>query len=291
MGCCSSRQEAFEEIYLKYISQIPIYNLQAVELNNLISDFAYNDPVSEKILTGQDIMEITSGMIKKGQSVVNLKDLPLSFKKDTNYNLTLTETNMKDFIYKYLIIENFEDASFNYFFGIYNEIPHNMKYPMIKLILILLFCSKDSKSNQKVLVENLDFYAIYSYKNEYKSDTQQLKNYTILTKYLESFLKIYIKAISLIAINNLFKPLLKQNHNKIYGLYGNKEDKIMLDRKEYEDLFSSNNINKFIRQILKKDLDKQVISIELFIKENYYMLIDHTELLKRLSDINGLKYS
>jgi len=289
MGCCSARQEAFEEIYLKYISQIPIYNLQAIELNNLISDFAYSDPVSEKLLIGQDIVDITNLLPKKGHPVTNLKDLPLSFKKDTNYNLALTETDMKDFIYKYLTVENFEDASFNYFFGIYQEIPHNLKYPMIKLIIILLLSNKESKTNQKVLIESLAFYAMYSYKTEYKSDSQQLKQYNILVKYLDSFLKIYVKALSLLAIDNLFKPLLKASHNKIYGLYGNKEDKILSEKREYESLYSNKNINKLVKQILKKDIEKQVISIETFIKENYYFLIDHNDILKRLSEINGIK--
>lgn len=304
MGCCHLKpSHQLIQVISQIINQLQISNSDPIQLNNLISSFTYIDPIDEKLNLNDNCKFAFKSIIitntnkpyskqgkKEEEDEAKLtmkynKDLPMSFRKDGFIEI-MTETNIKDMIYKHLIIKDYEKECFDYFYSIFSEISLYCKYPLMKLILILLFSRKNEKS-YVILNELLGYYGIYYYRKEYKETPNLKQSNTILYKYLYYFLKIYIKSISSLMVEFLYIPYInKKNDSKEIVLFGlNRHEQSVIEKDYYINLWCDDNINRLIVKLLSKVSNKSIILIDEFLFDYIELLFNHEELLRMLSEV------
>lgn len=268
MGNTCSINESYEDCLRKLFSNIPIKQNSPFKINDII-----NEKSTQELELNTDKIYFNrfedNEFQKKSLDALYSK---IPYIKEDNTIKTITETNYQSLVHKYLIYGEFESHLYKYFMEIYKEIPYNLKYPVVKLVLILL-----SKSENKTfaisLYEDLFYYLeVYQLRNTNALTSGKMVK-EISNKTLLDFLDFYVGIISSVTISFLAKPLLRNNYSS------------SLEEK-YKKLWSQRNVNSFVRSYFFKDDLKLVNSrvIDLFLKEYLHDLIDTDSLRLKLTE-------
>ncbi len=270
-SCCSMR-ETIEELLEMYYNKIPLKNESSIKVNDILVDLGTKDIIIEKMNPEEDD---NLKIFKLESKSTFSKTKRNSFKRDRCLSILLSESNFRHFIYKYLFVPDFEDETLVYFNNVYAMINHNLRYPIIKIIMILLLCAKDNERDD-ILIENISYYNLVNGKF---NNNMIIKNHKYIeTESLKTILKYYIKAITNVTIDPILKSLLKEKYNN--------------DEKEYYlYLWSDNIINLYINAKFKNEtvdgvVNKFDILIERFVKIYSDLLFNQLELIKDLNSFS-----
>ena len=266
-SCCTMR-ETIEELLEIYYNKIPLKNQSSSKINNIIIELGTTDIIENKMNMDEDHNFKLFKMDSKSLFTKNKKH---SFRKDSCLTILLSESNFRNFIYKYLFVSDFEDETLVYFNNVYNMINHNLRYPIIKIIMILMLSAKDHE-REDILIENISYYNLVNG----KLNNMTIKNHKYIEiESLKTVLKYYIKAITNITIDTIVKSLLKERYNndqRDYYLY----------------LWSDNIINLYINVKFKNEkidgINKYDFSIEKFVKTYSELLFNQTEIIRDLNN-------
>lgn len=268
MGNTCSMNESYEDCLRKLFNNIPIKQT---------SPFKINDIINEKSSPELDLNTQKIYFNRFEENEYQKKSLEalyskIPYIKEDNTVKTITETNYQSIVHKYLIYGEFEAYLYKYFMEVYKEVPYNVKYPVIKLILIL-FSKSENKTFTISLYEDLFYYLeVYQQGNSIgMSGGKMIKE--ISNKTLFNFLDLYIRIISTLTISYLAKPLLRNNYSsEIEG--------------KYKKLWSQRNVSSFVRSYFFKDDNKLANSrvIDLFLKEFLNDLIETDYLRHKLTE-------
>lgn len=289
MGCCSNRY-SYEEIMEPFFKKVKLNNKEAAEINNIIVSYGTYDRVYLKI--NKEELDEDSYLITKQTPNKNKKSHIL-IKKEKSINILLTDINYQGLIYEYLVIEHYEKEMNNYFYKIYNEIPLKIKYPIIKIILILLFSSPDSSQIETILVDSLSFYNRYSDSNSMNRNSTasvsiystDLKSDRLITKEnLFTLLKIYFLSISLFSIESFYSSLMKEQLN-------NEENDYHKEKEFYLNVWKPKIISGFAKEFLDKQKENAVnaFNIEGFVKENYVYLMNSKDIKRDIVEYSLIR--
>lgn len=281
MGCCSNRY-SYEEMIEPFFRKVRLNNKEAAEINNILVSYGTYDRVYLKI--NKEDLDEDSYLITKQTPTSKNKKNHILIKKEKSINILLTDINYQGLIYEYLVIDHYEKEMNNYFYKIYNEIPLKIKYPIIKIILILLFSNPDSSQLETILVDCLSFYNRYSESNLMNRNSSasismystDLKSDRLISKEnLFTLLKIYFLSISLFSIESFYSSLMKEHSN-------DNDNDYHKEKEFYLNVWKQKIISSFTKEYLDKQKENAVNAfiIEGFVKENSSYLMN-TKNIKR----------
>ena len=266
--CCSSRN-TFEDYLDNFFEKLPLNNELAININNYFIAHGYCDTVTKLIndKNKSGTILLLENKVKKPSN--NLE--ALSYIKEESFVKTLPQTNFQDFIYKYLIVKDYDQLSLNYFNSLYTMIKHSFRYPLMKLIILLL-CGKDESSEQ-VIIENFSYYSLFMTRLN-NSNEVKLKSVKIISNEdLSLFLYYYLKSITMMTCQTLMRGLMKDSYNTEI-------------KKKYDNIWKDKIIEAYIDYtfIIKGDKRTHGKIIEKFVKENISLLSDSKQLRRDFTD-------
>ena len=276
MGACCST-ENYEESLEQFFKKIPINNKSMTEIYDLIYQQGYDDSIVKLIKNSKKI-DLFLDKLTSGNFLPSLNVSKYTYIKEKNFVTILPETNFQNFIYSNLLVSTYEKESFAYFTSVYKSIEYNIRYPIMKLLLILIFGKFDKSYSEKFIIESISYFSVYMTTLHDINEVANKSHFYINTHYLFLFLKYYIKSISIDTVNSLMKALLKQNYSKeVYD--------------KYNDLWNEKIIEDFIGKTFFKIEDNKAVSknIEKFVKENLTLLVSPQTLRKQLTDYAELR--
>jgi len=317
MGCCL-KHYLFEDLFDINLSKIALYNKEAYEINNLFIKYAYFDQLLKKfhdIKMNSRRNSIRSNnqkeSYKSNQIIPDIKcSLSYKTKKEQTFHMNLTEIELQSLVSSYLLIEKYENESFTYFNTIYKEIPYRLKYPIMKIIIVLLLSNPNSKHIDQILIENIKYYSKYSNQthqthnsnhshqthhshkslslytkdNTYNSfsksqyDTNTIYDKIISKTDLYTLIKIYFLSITLIGYKVFINKFKEEGVLKEIRLLDNKE--------YYENIWESSVINDFTMDFIEKQTEGSITGYKIydFIKNNCIYLLDKKEIRRNIHD-------
>lgn len=264
-GTCCVTRDNYEDCIEYFFEKLPI---SRANTSNVIKDlvkFSIEDSYSKReSASNEDTAQLLEDYTKMWGSN--------SQTKDDSFIRTIPQTNFQSFIYKYLIVENYEVESINYFVDIFKEIKYNIRYPVLKFILVLL--TYQTNNSQRLIAECLSYYSVFITCMVNPSSELVLKSVKFVdTDDLIILLKYYIQSITAYSVNSLMKPLMKECYcSKI--------------KSHYLNFWNDKAIEDFVRKTFFtiEDLGVAVRNIEAFIKAFYNLLTNPSEIRKLYSE-------
>lgn len=224
------------------------------------------------------------------------KDLSYKMNKEKSFFVNLTETELQSIVTSYLQIENYESESLIYFNTIYKEIPYNLKYPIMKIILILLLSNPNSKEIEKILIENISFFSKYSNQNGHSRSyslytKDEINNSFSISQYdgntiynkiisktdLYTLVRIYFLSITLICYNVFSSKFMEGNEN------GKRTWK---EKENYKSLWDNAVINDYTKAFVERQKEGNISGYRIydFIMNNFVFLLDKKEVRRSIYD-------
>lgn len=264
-GTCCVTRDNYDDCMDYYFDKLPISKSSTSNVIKDLVNLSLEDSFSKQVIASrEDTAQLLEDYNRMWGSNTQAKD--------DSFVRMIPHTNFQSFIYKYLIVENYEVESINYFLDIYKEIKHNIRYPVIKFILVLL--SNQGRNSQKLIAECLSYFSVFITCMVNPSTELLLKS----VKFVDSddliiILKYYIQAVTAYSVKSLMKPLMKE-------FYSHKV------KSHYLNFWNDKSIEDFIKKTFftAEEIGVAVRNIEAFIKAFYSLLISPSEIRKLYSE-------
>lgn len=270
--CCST--SLFEHNLDLLFKRITIHNSTYKEINSLITKYGYEDLIIKKVKESN---------LKKNQffnllqpKIESKTSIKLNFIRETSYYIVLTESNFYKLINEYLLVEDYEKEVFHYFSHVFHSIKSNLRYPILKIILVLLLGKYEKGLSETIFIELIVNYCLF------------------LNQFVNLYEDISLKTVTNISIPDLFYllktylTLLTFNCIESFGKSLMKDDKGV---DLYNDIWKNKIIDDFITSriilplIAGEDKTKVThVNIEKFVKENMIRLAYPESLRLEISD-------
>lgn len=213
MGVCFS-ETSFEENINKLFNSLPIKHIQLIKLKEFI---IYQSTI-------EDITKIKSLSVKE-KKIKNTNPLSnkVSFYKIESFNKYLLISNYNNIVYKYFYFKEYMNEILEFFNEIYALIPFEIKYPILKIIILLFGRFENSISSYGIYIDAFYYYSLYEYvnNNEIDIESEVEEEKSITNKYI---------------YNESIDKMNKMNNNRKVELEDN------IKRKEFINIQEKNQI-------------------------------------------------
>ena len=259
MGSICSSSYGYEDSLSYIFNNLPSKFQSTFKINDLIIDQSKEDKIFDKVKSNIKLMQ-----------TISLSKIPYS--KEESFNRCLYETNYQNIIYKFYLTPGYEKELYEYFVELYKQIPEEIRYPCIRIILVM-FSKFDLNLSLNLFIDLFYYLSMYSFSERMNQEQSIPFGKSIKNECLFQFLNIYLNSISRLTIKFLMPICLKGSFNKE-----------VCDH--YENLWTEKNIMQFIKNNFfkkddKPDFDK---NIEPFLKEHLELLLDISSILKKLTE-------
>lgn len=248
--CCKPHVD-FETSLNNFFEEMPLSKYPSSKAHEIIFDSGFIDHLSKQMYKKRDDLHAYGSESKASYVTINFNKVQTS--KEDNYGKSLPQNNFQEIIYKHMSVASYEKESLNYFLEIYKMIPHHLRYPVMKVIIVLL--AEKEQNTDKILCEVLSYYNQYRSIIEKNNETALKTGKLIKNEYLFELLKYYVKGITKTCLKPLMRSLLKDNYH-------------ILTRQQYEEYWKDFYIESYIYKNFAFH-EKVIVgrSIEKFVKD------------------------